>query len=467
MAATPYQIMRVGSFLQRPVATLKRSAKVSTFFPHSQGTLGTTMVGRHSCWPQETDTLTLCNSYFKMGNCNKNNRKNAVCRKRNFMADALAINKTGQTSLDIASFWNHTATADTIRKFLQPPPTGRLEFVHHYSASVVNRQSYQRSNVEYINEVKVSDKSRFLVFGELEVLTTQKDRGDTKLALFTWEEVKEVVNNHKNTLIFLGIGDIEKGKLLRESHHAPSDDDIPYFAINFTTKLTEEEFPTKATSSHGDLQYVSRGMMLLRKEDSGLAAQARSILAWNNSNKFCASCGGPTKSGDSGYKRICATETCKTNRGTVNVSYPRTDPVIIMAIISKCGGKILLGRGKRHPPRTWSCIAGFVEPGESIEDAARREALEECGVKVGPITYHSSQAWPFPASLMIGLTGTAVSDDIHVDKNELEDAKWFDKAVVAEAIVEGYDRPEGIKIPPPFAIAHQLIKSWLQISPNL
>lgn len=379
------------------------------------------------------------------------------------MADALAFNKTGQTSLDIACFWNHTSTANALRKFLNPSKATKLELVHHYSTSVVNRQSYSRSNVDYINEVKVSDKSRFLVFGELEVLTTQQDKGDTKLAFFTWDEVKEVVSENANHLIFLGVGDVEKGKLLRETHHVPSEDDVPYFAVNFHTKLTEDQFPTKPK----DLQYVSRGMMLLRKEYSGLAAQARSILSWNLSYKFCPACGGKTSMGDSGYKRVCASSTCKTSRGTVNVSYPRTDPVIIMAIISQDGERILLGRGKRHPPRMWSCLAGFVECGESIEDAARREALEESGVKVGKIEYHSSQAWPFPASLMIGLTGVAVSDEIHVDKNELEDAKWFDKAVVAEALVEGYDRSEGIKIPPPFAIAHQLIKSWVQMSSNL
>jgi len=127
----------------------------------------------------------------------------------------------------------------------------------------------------------------------------------------------------------------------------------------------------------------------------------------------------------------------------------------------------MLGRQGRHPPRMYSAIAGFVESGESIEDAARREAMEEVGVKVGKITYHSSQPWPFPCSLMIGLIGHAITDEFKCDKVELDDARWFDKSDVAEAYAAGMDRKEGLLIPPPYAIANQLVKTWIQDTPNL
>lgn len=209
--------------------------------------------------------------------------------------------------------------------------------------------------------------------------------------------------------------------------------------------------------------------------------QARALIDWNARTPFCAQCGQPTLSVHAGTKRVCPPadkapgverRPCAT-RGTVaNHSFPRTDPTVIMAIVSADGSKVLLGRNRRFPKDWYSTLAGFQEPGESIEEAVRREVWEESGVRVGRVILHSSQPWPFPASLMIGAIGQAQPDgeEIYLGHDaELEDAKWFPLDEVREALAKGTSslgdptptaHVEGaLRLPPPTAIANRLITS--------
>lgn len=182
----------------------------------------------------------------------------------------------------------------------------------------------------------------------------------------------------------------------------------------------------------------------------GLLARARSLLHWHARHRFCASCGAPTHMADGGHRRRCPG--CETDH------FPRTDPVVIMIV--RHGDRFLLGRQPRFPPGVYSALAGFVEPGESLEDAGRREIAEESGVRVGPVRYVGSQPWPFPASLMIGLLGEAESDALNIDRNELEDARWFPRDDLARMLAG--DHPGGLKVPGPMAIAHHLIRAALE-----
>jgi NADH pyrophosphatase NudC (nudix superfamily) len=172
---------------------------------------------------------------------------------------------------------------------------------------------------------------------------------------------------------------------------------------------------------------------------AAIYSQARPLLDWNMRNPFCGQCGQRTVSVNAGTKRVCPPTDlaggkkqdrlpCAT-RGTIsNLSFPRTDPTVIMAVLSADGTKALLGRQNRWPPHMYSALAGFLEPGESIEEAVRREVWEESGVRVGRVAVHSSQPWPFPANLMIGAVGQALPGDgekIHLGHDpELQDAKW-------------------------------------------
>jgi len=183
---------------------------------------------------------------------------------------------------------------------------------------------------------------------------------------------------------------------------------------------------------------------------SDLAAlgHARSYLYWHATNRFCGRCGGALVAVRGGVSRRCV------NCGTEH--FPRVDPVVIMLAID--GDRCLLGRQPRFAPGMYSALAGFLEPGETIEEAVRRETKEEAGIRIGRVGYHSSQAWPFPSSLMIGCHAEAISTDVQRDPAELEDCRWFDRGEVQLMLAGAH--PDGLAVPPKMAIAHQLIAAF-------
>ncbi|OYX37197.1 MULTISPECIES: NAD(+) diphosphatase [unclassified Sphingomonas] len=176
-------------------------------------------------------------------------------------------------------------------------------------------------------------------------------------------------------------------------------------------------------------------------------AAARSLLDWHSRHQFCANCGTPTTMFRAGWARQC--EKCSAEH------FPRVDPVVIM--IAEHQGRALLGRQPAWPAERYSALAGFLEPGESIEEAVAREIFEEAGVRVSDVRYVASQPWPFPSSLMMACVATAEDDVITLDTNELEDAIWVDRAVV-QSVLAG--EPGPFLAPPPYAIAHTLLSAW-------
>lgn len=186
-------------------------------------------------------------------------------------------------------------------------------------------------------------------------------------------------------------------------------------------------------------------------DDLAIFGTARSVLDWHARHRFCARCGQPTHLAKGGWQRDCGA--CSAQH------FPRVDPVAIMLV--ECGGKLLLGRQSRFPPRSYSALAGFVEPGETIEEAVAREVFEEAGVRVRDVRYIASQPWPFPSQLMIGCIGRADSLELVIDKTEIEDANWFTREEVAEAMAQ--ERESTSFIPPPRqAIAHYMLQWWLE-----
>ena len=187
---------------------------------------------------------------------------------------------------------------------------------------------------------------------------------------------------------------------------------------------------------------------LVSNDDLGALAQAKAVMHWHRRHRFCSNCGAPTAMAGAGWRRECPS--CGTHH------FPRTDPVVIMLAVD--GERCLLGRQKQFPPGMYSCLAGFLEPGETIEDAVRRELAEESGITTGFVSYLGSQPWPFPASVMIGCLAQAIETTLTIDKAELEDARWFSRDE-ARAMLEGR-HPDGIKCPQPMAIAHHILRSW-------
>ncbi len=190
--------------------------------------------------------------------------------------------------------------------------------------------------------------------------------------------------------------------------------------------------------------------MVLPGPEGGILAQARSQVDWHRRHRFCSSCGQPSAPAKGGHVRRCPD--CGSEH------FPRTDPVAIMLIVNE--DRCLLGQSAGRLARTgmFSALAGFIDQGESIEEAVRREVREEAGIDVGEVAYHSSQPWPFPSSLMIGCHGRAKSTAIHMDAEEMAAVEWFERDAVAAAMAG--DHPT-LKLPGPIAIAHHLIQAWL------
>lgn len=197
-------------------------------------------------------------------------------------------------------------------------------------------------------------------------------------------------------------------------------------------------------------------MQLLRPEELAIYGGAKSLVDWHARHKFCANCGAPTKLAKGGWQRDCG------NCGAQH--FPRTDPVTIMLVEHE--DKLLLGRQPRFPPKIYSALAGFVEPGETIEEAVAREVWEEAGVRVSDVRYLASQPWPFPSQMMIGCTSVAESAELTIDKTELDDARWFTRAELEDARNAGPGGNELLIFPQRFAIAHLIVNWWLDKGPS-
>lgn len=196
---------------------------------------------------------------------------------------------------------------------------------------------------------------------------------------------------------------------------------------------------------------------LMPADYGALGAYARAMVHWHQRHKFCGRCGSQTILADAGHRRLCPSESCQLSH------FPRLDPAVIMLVTrtdpvtgrEKC----LLGRSPQFPEGVQSTLAGFVEPGESLEDAVRREVFEEAGVRVGKVHYKASQPWPFPSSIMVGFQAEALSSDIQIDRDELVEADWYDPEQVAQAV--DWTAEGDLKLPRQDSISYFLIKSWL------
>ncbi|GGA07789.1 NADH pyrophosphatase [Blastomonas marina] len=197
---------------------------------------------------------------------------------------------------------------------------------------------------------------------------------------------------------------------------------------------------------------VWQAINLLSEQDLATYGGARSLVDWHARHRFCARCGAATEIAKGGWQRDCPS--CDAQH------FPRTDPVTIMLVEHE--GKLLLGRQPKFPPRTYSALAGFVEPGESIEEAVAREVKEEAGVSVRDVRYVASQPWPFPSQLMIGCHAHAVDPALTIDETELEDARWFTRVELEEARAAGSEGTETLVFPRSVAIAHHLVTWWLE-----
>lgn len=400
------------------------------------------------------------------------------------------------------------------------------EVANYFSGSPLNRVSFLRPDSGFLSSAFVHPSTRFLLFRSLQPLTTTSSSmyyalrseivsvvGENPYSK-SEEQMIEEYNSSVTIpqMIFLGLderklndrnGGEDKAQPLAEEEQGFSWKDVykgrPLFAVDVTPNGSTKE---QAESLIKDLEgkglnfFKGRMPLSLHAPEAAIFAQARALLDWNARNPFCGGCGQPTLSINGGGKRVCPPRDlaqlkgaigattgekpsdpgerppCATRQGISNLSFPRTDPTVIMAVVSHDGQRIMLGRQKRWPPHWYSTLAGFCEPAESIEEAVRREVWEEAGVTVGRVVIHSTQPWPFPANLMIGAIGQAIPTGETIDLGndpELDDARWYSFDEVREALrvgTSGLGEPPGaeykeggLRLPPATAIAHQLMLS--------
>ena len=299
-------------------------------------------------------------------------------------------------------------------------------FSHVYAGNPLDRGDVERRDEEWLAAKAKDSKSRFLPMSDLNVLIA--DGSQEELGWLSFDDLTRL--GVDGTAIFLGMNGIEAHFVVDISKNEG--------AVSELRESTERRFEDVRTATE-----------VLSGADSGIVAHARAQVGWHARNGFCAICGQETHMKRGGQVRQCSS--CEAQ------NYPRTDPVVITVVSD--GDLCLLGRsrGRGQATNRYSALAGFVDQGESIEEAVAREVMEEAGIQVANVRYHSSQPWPFPSSLMIGCYADAATTEISIDEEEMADVRWFHRDEVLLALS---GESENLAIPAPIAIAHHLIKAW-------
>jgi NAD+ diphosphatase len=303
------------------------------------------------------------------------------------------------------------------------------------ASSLLDRQSDKRADADYIAQKMNAADARFMVLADYKpVIWSNDERTDGGIRWFEREDLQKFGLPVQDAF-FLGVVP-ETG------------------AGRFAVAATEH----RVRNAPGGLEKL-RPIVDLRSlamqggapsEELSLMGLAKALAHWHDNTRCCGVCGGSTMSRDAGWKRKCWA--CGQEH------FPRTDPVVIMLIIDPSGDRVLLGHEARFMENMWSTLAGFLEPGEDIAHAVRREVWEEAGIRVGDVRFHSAQPWPFPYSLMLGCHGYAETTEINIDPNEILAARWFSREEIGQMLERTH--PEGLWVPGQQAIARALIKAF-------
>jgi NAD+ diphosphatase len=301
-----------------------------------------------------------------------------------------------------------------------------MEEIYCFAGNPLDRMSQRRQDAGWVISLLDALGTRLLPMQELKA----RVRHASAVAI-DWQDVApwRPLIDAGNTLILLGV---------REGR--------AYFALD----ASGADIPVDSEAALMDVRSLASS---IPDGEAAILAEARSLLDWHARHRFCSQCGTPSLVASGGWMRHCPN--CKAHH------FPRVDPVVIMLAVN--GDHCLLGRGRRRVGSRFSCLAGFMEPGETLEEAVRREILEESGIRVGRVRYLASQPWPFPSSLMMGCLAEALSEEITIDRDELAEARWFERSEV-RAMVErsrSDDPVPGLMtLPPPLAIGHQIARRW-------
>jgi NAD+ diphosphatase len=315
---------------------------------------------------------------------------------------------------------------------------------NYYAAPGFDRAGLRRRDAEWIRDAAAHTASVFVPVWRSQNLVVEVEGGEPRAAVLTVTAA---------TALY---GDIEERLAAGELVLLGLVDDRPHFALDVSAvEAPLEMLRSPALEAAGieaaEVRFADLRQLGARLEryEGALLALARAIMFWHSRHRFCGVCGAPTRSEEAGYMRRCTDPGCKA------MHFPRTDPAVIMLVTD--GDRALLGRNKNFPlPGMYSTLAGFVEPGEALEDAVAREVREETDIVVGAVHYHSSQPWPFPANIMLGFYAEAVTTAISLEDGELADARWFQR----DWLLSHVDDDE-FRLPRRDSIARRLLEDWL------
>lgn len=305
---------------------------------------------------------------------------------------------------------------------------------HYFAGNPLDRGDVVRRSESEVRRIMSSVETQVLLMRGFEPLV-RNDDGDTTLALVSAADAARVCRLAARTESYLG-ADASGCHLVAWN---VGKDEMP----------NPDESLAVLTGNEYEFMEPRAAAEALPRSESGILAQAKANVDWHLRHGYCARCGGETSAGRGGQVRSC--QSCPAEH------FPRTDPVVITLVTD--GDRCLLGQsaGRLRAMNMYSALAGFMDQGESMEEAVRREVMEESGIVVGEVRYHSSQPWPFPSSLMIGSHSQALSTDIDIDDFEMTDVRWFERVEVISALEHSN---ANLRVPGPIAIAHHLIKSW-------
>ena len=312
-----------------------------------------------------------------------------------------------------------------------------------FAGAGLNRASDKREDAVFLAGLRARADARVLLIGRDMPIFRAAEHGLEPF--FSFAEAQSLGPTLLEALLGLGVDEAPVFAAL-----------LPDAAIELLSDSTQGFLDGRRLHIPGrdDLKLVDLRSIALRGDlppaTVAQIGEAKALLSWHARHGHCANCGALTRVAAAGWRREC--DACKTHH------FPRTDPVVIMLAVD--GQRCLLGRQARFPAKMYSCLAGFLEPGETIEEAVRREIAEEAGIACGEVNYVASQPWPFPASLMIGCLTQALSEKITIDGVELEDARWFSRAECRLMLADAH--PDGLTAPAPLAIAHHIIRTWVE-----
>ena len=311
------------------------------------------------------------------------------------------------------------------------------------ATTLLDRAGPKRADQAWMAAQRTAATGRYMIFCDLKpVIIPGADRSTAELRWLAKSEI-DTLGLPGADAHFLGL-DRQTG--------------APYFAIAITDHRARS-LPGAVELLRPSVDLRTLAMQgILTPEAQSLAGQARALSQWHENAKFCGRCGGPTVVMDGGWRRKCAPSEISAPKGCGLDWFPRTDPVVIMLVTD--GERCILAHEHRYQNNMFSTLAGFLEPGEDMEHAVRREVLEETNISVGRVTYHASQPWPFPHSLMMGCIAHAETTEITIDKNEIAEARWFTRDE-CRAMMEGR-HPDGLTAPGKHAIAHILVRAFIE-----